>query len=429
MDSRGTDNVGDIFFTLSVNFLLYVVLIIVFYMLVRFYLEEETSHSHEGYVKVSTEDSDESSDERPHEVVKPIQSISFLNINEWGEPEGTKQEVIQRLGFCAFGLIVTFSVWGLVQERILTQTYDGDFFEFSYGLVFVNRMGGLVLSACLMYYFKVNWVSSPLWEYSFPSVANMLSSWCQYEALKYVSFPTQMLAKAFKLLPVMMMGMFLHNKSYESYEFVSAAMIGFGLFLFLDSAEQIDLKENSFGDPGNMRGAMCGVVLLILFLFFDSFTGQWQSRMFKLNKSMSPLQMMLIMNAFSVVFSFITLVHQEELYTSLSFVFHHHLMIFHLLIFCICSTVGQLFIFYTVKSFGAVVFSIIMSARILFSTLLSCFVYNHPVTELGFIGIAIVFGSIGYRIKRISEGKPLIRWKESEEVKVIFHEWHEHLDI
>ena len=228
---------------------------------------------------------------------------------------------------------------------------------------------------------------------------------------------------------IRLMGMFLHNKSYESYEYVSAAMIGFGLFLFLDSSEQIDLKENSFGQIGSMNGAMCGVVLLILFLFFDSFTGQWQTRMFKLNKSMSPLQMMLIMNAFSVVFSFITLVHQEELQSALLFVYTHKMMAFHLSIFCVCSTVGQLFIFYTVKSFGAVMFSIIMSARILFSTLLSCFVYNHPVTELGFVGITIVFGAIGYRIKRLSEGKPLIRWKESEEAKVILHEWHEHLDI
>jgi hypothetical protein len=227
-DFRGTDNVGDIIYTLSVNFLLYVVLIIVFYMLVRFYLEEDTTHAEsvarKGYAKLSTSDDTEndgendlnkedSEDRTAVELTRPAQapnsptssSISgaFLDMNAWGEADGTKQEVFQRLGFCAMGLVVTFSIWGLVQERMLTQSYDGDFFEFSYGLVFMNRLGGLVLSAILMAYLKVPWVSSPLWEYSFPSVANMLSSWCQYEALKYVSFPTQMLAKAFKLVPVM----------------------------------------------------------------------------------------------------------------------------------------------------------------------------------------------------------------------------------
>lgn len=447
--SRSDANLADIIFMMSVNFLLYVVLIIVFYMLVRFYLEEEVEiNEREGYARVSTKDDDDHSKESASqptgedapkskinvESLEPPARVrrtsSFLNINEWGEPEGTKQEVLQKLLICAVGLIICFSIWGLVQERMLTQTYNGDYFEYSYGLVFMNRLGGLVLSWFLMYYFKVDWVSSALWEYSFPSVANMLSSWCQYEALKYVSFPVTMLAKAFKMVPVMLMGYFMNNKSYESYEYLSGALVGLGLYLFLDSSEHLDFQQNVFGHPETVRGAMCGVVLLILFLFFDSFTGQWQTRMFQLNKAMSPLQMMLIMNAFSAVFSFITLVHQEELVPSLWFVYEHPHMILHLVIFCVCSTVGQLFIFYTVKNFGAVVFAIIMSVRILCSTLLSCVVYSHPISELGYLGIIIVFGAITYRIKRKTEGTTLIRWKESPpQDSTILKEWHEHLDI
>jgi adenosine 3'-phospho 5'-phosphosulfate transporter B2 len=258
----------------------------------------------------------------------------------------------------------------------------------------------------------------------------MLSSWCQYEALKYVSFPMVMLAKSLKMVPIMLMGKFLNNSSYESYEYICAATVGFGLYLFLDSSEHIDFRENVFGNPENVTGAMCGVVLLGFFLFFDSFTGQWQSRMFQLNKSMSPLQMMCIMNAFSAVFSFITLVHQEELSKCLLFVYDHPAMLMHLLVFILVSTIGQLFIFYTVKSFGAVVFAIIMSLRILFSTLLSCVVYAHPVQELGLLGIIVVFGANAYRIKMKLKGQPLIRWKEeSEHSGQIFKEWHEHLDI
>ena len=253
-----------------------------------------------------------------------------------------------------------------------------------------------MVSAALVYYYNVKFVEMKLWEYSFPSVANMMSSWCQYEALKYVSFPTQMLAKAFKVVPVMLMGKFMYNKDYEAYEFGSAMVVGFGLYIFLDSSEKIDFKQNVFGDPESVTGAWCGIVLLCCFLAFDSFTGQWQARMFQLHKAMSPLQMMLVMNGFSSVFSFITLVHMEELEYSFNFVYDHPSIALHLLVFVICSIVGQLFIFYTVKNFGAVVFSIIMSIRILFSTLLSCFVYSHPITEMGVLGILIVFGAIAY---------------------------------
>lgn len=470
---RQQANLADIIYNLCVNFLMYVVLILVFYMLVRFYLEEDVAYegSHAEYTRVPTCDSAEEGVEMmsttsldaadttgvrksglnstSHDAVgdavsedevgivkkasPPSQQkrhASFLNINEWGEPVGTKEEVIRRAIFCAVGFNVSFGIWGLLQERILTQTYSGDFFEYSYGLVFINRLGGLLLSGCLFQYYKVEMVNSPLWEYSFPSVANMLSSWCQYEALKYVSFPTQMLAKALKMVPVMLMGKFMHNKSYDSYEYITGGVVGVGLYLFLNSSEKIDLKQNVFGDPESVTGAWCGVVLLLLFLLFDSFTSQWQTRMFQLHKQMSPLQMMLITNAFSTVFAFITLVHQEELSSSLSFVVTHPEIILHLLMFCICSTVGQLFIFYTVKEFGAVVLSIIMSIRILFSTLLSCFVYSHPITELGFVGILIVFGAIGYRIRRKTYGKPLIRWRETKHLraKQVISALHEHLD-
>ena len=458
---RGEANVGDIFYMISVNFLLYVTLIVVFYMLVRFYLEEETDAgtSYVSYSTVPQDDSDmetegagvemgvttlletevdASEDEnilkKDESIAKPagIKRVgSFLNVNEWVESEGTRMEVIQKVVFCAVGLNVSFGIWGLVQERMLTYPYDGEYFVYSYGLVFLNRLGGLVLSTCLLYYYKVEWVSTPLYEFSFPAVANMLSSWCQYEALKYVTFPTQMLAKAFKVVPVMLMGKFINDKSYESYEYVCASTIGFGIYLFISSSESIDFKQNVFGNPEGVNGTWCGIVLLILFLFFDSFTAQWQTRMFTIKKEMSPLQMMLVINAFSSAFSFITLVHQEELYVAMSFVYAHPIISLHMLIFTICSTVGQLYIFYTVKNFGAVVFSIIMSMRILLSVLLSCLVYSHPVTELGVVGIVVVFGAITYRIMRKTEGKALLRWKneEKESARNVLKEWHEHLDI
>lgn len=320
--SRSTQqNLGDLMFALCVNFLLYCALIIVFYMLITFYLEEETSQTQQGYSKVATredgeqeeeeeddeeEDDEDEEDDKEEEVeekktsdnesdkglelverkkpgqsslmqhspqapshdspytivsgrkslsspdllsasigaaVEAVTSIASSTIaaatgsnpkaasaaavaseSESGEsPElaasvsasgsssssvnlssqSTLTKMIRKVVFYAMGLITTFSIWGIVQERMLTQPYDGVYFKYSYGLIFLNRLGGLLLSVSLMSYFRVAWVHSPLWEYSFPSVANMLSSWCQYEALKYVSFPTQTLSKAFKVVPVM----------------------------------------------------------------------------------------------------------------------------------------------------------------------------------------------------------------------------------
>jgi len=108
----------------------------------------------------------------------------------------TKKEVLARLSMCAVGLNVCFVVTGILQERMLTMPYEGseentqDYFNSSYGLVFLNRLGGFIISALLFYVTNPPATNAVIYEFSFPSVSNMLSSWCQYEALKYTSFPT-----------------------------------------------------------------------------------------------------------------------------------------------------------------------------------------------------------------------------------------------
>lgn len=124
--------------------------------------------------------------------------------------------------------------------------------------------------------------------------------------------------------------------------------------------------------------------------------------------------MMFYLNAFSSVFSLITLVHTRELGPFVRFIMKHPSIHLHFWLFSICSTIGQvhtsmcleknyiyapshpaivinstiyiqtqLFIFYTIKTFGPVVFAIIMSTRILLSIAASCFLYGHPVPPLG----------------------------------------------
>ena len=108
----------------------------------------------------------------------------------------------------------------------------------------------------------------------------------------------------------------------------------------------------------------------------------------------------------------------------------HPQMHFHLIVFTVTATLGQLFIFQTIKNFGAVVFAITMNTRIILSILLSCFIYNHDVGASGYLGLFIVFSSIAYRIKRKMQGTRLVTWRvDSEKEMEVFHEWHEHCDM
>eukprot|EP00450_Noctiluca_scintillans_P040043 CAMPEP_0194477246 /NCGR_PEP_ID=MMETSP0253-20130528/1026_1 /TAXON_ID=2966 /ORGANISM="Noctiluca scintillans" /LENGTH=120 /DNA_ID=CAMNT_0039316195 /DNA_START=59 /DNA_END=418 /DNA_ORIENTATION=+ len=109
--------------------------------------------------------------------------------------------------WCAFyggGIIGSLLVYGLLQERIMSGDYDGERFGTSVFLVFFNRVVAVIFAICMaLVKGESLWNVAPLWKYVAISISNVYASTCQYEALKYVSFPVQMLGKSFKMMPVM----------------------------------------------------------------------------------------------------------------------------------------------------------------------------------------------------------------------------------
>lgn len=352
---------------------------------------------------------------------------------EFDQEENTKVDVLKRLALCVFMLNATFLTWGLLQERMLTRRYPrytGEYFTYSYALVFTNRFWTLILSGLLLLYLKpTRSQSTVIYEYSFPSISNMLSSWCQYEALRFVSFPAVTLFKSFKLAPVMAMGKILGNLQYPQYDYFVALLIGIGITMFMSSTDDLNV---TFGKNiyDQKEPVWTGIMLLFFFLFFDSFTGQWQSRMFQRHRDLSMVELMFATSGFSSLLSLISLIHSKSLYPAIEFVYHHSEIHFHFFLFSICSTIGQLFIFYSIKNFGAVVFTLIMTTRVMLSIALSCFLYGHQVSSVGFFGLMTVLGAICYRIKRKAEGQQLVKWRGMEDNKsyALVHEWHEHVD-
>ena len=131
--------------------------------------------------------------------------------------------------FCTVGLLGSYSTWGYLQEKIMTTNYVDSLgnkgrFNDSQFLVFVNRILAFAIALLVIMMRRQPRHKAPLFKYSYCSFSNIMSSWCQYEALKYVSFPTQVLAKASKIIPVMLMGKVVSRKKYEYYEYVVAVL-------------------------------------------------------------------------------------------------------------------------------------------------------------------------------------------------------------
>lgn len=299
-----------------------------------------------------------------------------------------------KLAYCFFGLQLSYILWGLVQENLMTKDYKGGKFKSSSFCVFGNRFLALIISLIIV---SVNRIRSkkplpevPFYYYAPSSLSNTLSSWAQYEALKYISFPTQVLSKSCKIIPVMLVGIILNRKSYPFLEYVEASLITAGVTAFTLSTQN---------DTGHGDDSSWGISLLALYLLCDSFTSQWQSKVFK-QFHIDQYQMMLGVNIWSMLMTAITLYYSGEFFTSFAFILSDSTALFHMIILSVTSASGQLFIFYTIKEFGPVIFTIMMTMRQLFSLFTSLLLFGHHISIFGWLSILSVFCVVFYRIYR-----------------------------
>jgi hypothetical protein len=177
------------------------------------------------------------SQQHQQESDKPLLPVIDPNSQSAKEGSGDESRKIATFILCFVGLQVSFVLWGLMQERIIKYGYskglDSDElsrFKNSQFLVLSNRLAGFLLACAILFAFnerrdlqvircglatfrfdsikKLTTFKhfAPLFICSYSSLSNVLSSWCQYESLKYVSFTSQLLAKSSKSVFVMITG-------------------------------------------------------------------------------------------------------------------------------------------------------------------------------------------------------------------------------
>ena len=324
-----------------------------------------------------------------------------------GEASRSRRKTVISFLICFGGLQLSFLLWGLMQERIIKYTYalssssdahQAQRFKNSQFLVLTNRLAGLLLSLAIILignrnkmrihsidsYRKLvsykNW--PPLFICCYSSLSNVLSSWFQYESLKYVTFTSQLLAKSSKSIFVMLTAKVVSNKTYKAYEYFCVFLIGVGIFLFSD----FDMhKTNKI-----LFTTLPGFVCLFGYLVSDSFTSTWQDNLIK-RYSVSSIALMFITNLYSVLYTFISLIRAGELSETIEFLNGHADITLHIALLSVTSAIGQIFIFVTIQKFGALVFSLIMTTRQVLAIVLSSMVFQHAMSVQSVFGVSLIF--------------------------------------
>lgn len=330
---------------------------------------------------------------------------SLTGTGTGGGPIGQPSDFMKTAGrflFCFTGLQVSYLTWGYMQELIMTTTFeptpsapDGRFPSAAF-CVFSNRFLAIIV-AMIAVRIRHGAIlannTAPLVAFAPCALSNTMSSWSQYASLRYVSFPVQTVFKSSKIIPVMVMGKFLKGTSYPYSQYLEALLITIGVAIFSVASKSSDSDTTT---------EIFGLLFMCTYITFDSFTSQWQSKVYdKYGKAnVDPYQMMLGVNSSAIVMTTTGLIFGGDIPKIIEFFKVNPNVLQYNIITAITSASGQLFIYTTIKEFGPIVFTVIMTTRQMISICISSILFGHTMTWKAALGACLVFGVLFYQIRK-----------------------------
>lgn len=321
------------------------------------------------------------------------------------------------LATCMGGIYACFLVWGVTQERVTATTYDGNELheggKFRY-YVFLNLAQALTASIVAILYLKLRRLpltlpsKETLRSYLQLAAISTVAPNFGYASLKHIDYPTMILGKSCKLIPVMIMNFVLYRRTFpaQKYFIVALITVGVSAFMLLHKQE----ADGGHGKPkGKSANSAYGLGLLFINLLMDGGINSVQDQMFKKHR-VSGSSMMLFMNLFSsalMVGYLILNPYTTELADALSFCTAHPGVIGHIMLFALCGAVGQCFIFHTLEKFGAVSLVTVTVTRKMISILLSIFWFDHRLSAGQWAAVFVVFFGIGMEawLKKVQDDR------------------------
>lgn len=309
--------------------------------------------------------------------------------------------------FCA-GIFFSFSYFAVLQEDVYKKPYGEakERFKFTFLALAVERginaaIGGLGVltrgsSGCKI----------PYMEIFNSGISQMLAMAGSNEALRYVSFATQVLGKSCKMVPVMVGGIVISGKKYATNEYVQVIMITVGVCIFNFGGKK------KGGDAGD---SAYGLLLIAFSLLMDAVTGGLQDKVKESTKKLNPEnpkakptahESMLWTNFSGFLVALVLAWFTGHLTGGVAFCLANPDCALAIVIYSVSSAVGQNFIYFTITEFGPLLLTTVTTTRKIFSTVYS--VLRNPSNSLdsmqwtgcGFVFVGLLFDIVAGFLKK-----------------------------
>eukprot|EP00747_Dinoflagellata_sp_TGD_P135401 gnl/TRDRNA2_/TRDRNA2_175463_c0_seq2.p1 gnl/TRDRNA2_/TRDRNA2_175463_c0~~gnl/TRDRNA2_/TRDRNA2_175463_c0_seq2.p1 ORF type:complete len:461 (+),score=101.70 gnl/TRDRNA2_/TRDRNA2_175463_c0_seq2:91-1473(+) len=324
--------------------------------------------------------------------------VLLVSLKKLPEEKAAPIEYASNLAACSAGIIICFVSYGIAQEYIMTQGYgkDHDHFPSVQFLILSNRILILIVSTVMMIVRAEGLPSIAASKWAiFPGASILVSSRCQYEALDYVSFPTQVVFKSGKIVPTMGVNTVVNGVTHGLKDYFSAALITAGVITF-------SLLVEDGGDAKSQGKYAFGVALLCIFLMCDALTSTSEKKIYTNYPEFTNNQMMFTMGVVALIYSIFDVHWSCGFVVVFEFLDRNHEALAHIFALAICSTTGQWVLQYCIKRHGPVIAAVLMTVRQILSIFVSAAIYDHDIKGSAYVVALLTFG--------VCLEKPLTKW-------------------
>eukprot|EP00268_Persea_americana_P039903 TRINITY_DN39558_c0_g2_i1.p1 TRINITY_DN39558_c0_g2~~TRINITY_DN39558_c0_g2_i1.p1 ORF type:complete len:330 (-),score=34.59 TRINITY_DN39558_c0_g2_i1:537-1526(-) len=313
------------------------------------------------------------------------------------------------LAFCVAGIWSAYITQGILQETLSTKRFGPDKKRFEH-LSFLNLAQNVVCFVWSLMMIKL-WSrkstgGAPYWSYWSASITNTIGPAMGIEALKYISYPAQVLAKSSKMIPVMLMGTLVYGIKYTFPEYVCTFLVAGGVsaFALLKTSSKTISK---LAHPN----APLGYGLCFLNLALDGFTNATQDSISLRYPKTSAWDIMLGMNLWGTIYNVVYMFAWPHGggFEAVHFCKQHPEAAWDIFIYCLCGAVGQNFIFLTISRFGSLANTTITTTRKFVSIVVSSLLSGNPLSSKQWGCVFMVFSGLSYQI--------YLKWRKLQKKK------------
>lgn len=278
------------------------------------------------------------------------------------------------------GIFGGFSYMAIKQEDVYKTAFGktegknanpGEKFAFTFFALAAERGINALIALVGVLAFGGSGNKIPHMEIFNSGVSQMLAMAASGEALRYVSYATQVLGKSCKMVPVMLGGLVLGGKSYKATEYAQVLLVTIGVVVF-----NFGGKSKKGADDSSY-----GLILISASLFMDMVTGGLQDKVKESTKKLnnnpkaktSMFESMLWTNISGCLVAIGLGLFTGHVTDGLAFCSKYPEALTAIAVYSFASAVGQVFIYYTVTEFGPLLLTTVTTTRKIFSTLYSLF--------------------------------------------------------